>query len=65
LYDLHDDPDELHDLALVSEYRPVVADLTAAIPPWWNATSLESLILESQALRRCTRAGSHALAKSL
>jgi len=55
----------LHDLALVSEYRPVVADLTAAIPPWWNATSLESLILESQALRRCTRAGSHALAKSL
>jgi choline-sulfatase len=48
LYDLRKDPQEFHDLAGESAYRPVIEELQAKILSHWDAVEIEQRVRQSQ-----------------
>ena len=57
LFDLEADPDELHDLARLPRYQPLVRAMEQDLLARWPAERLDAVVRESQRKRRYTAAG--------
>jgi choline-sulfatase len=56
LYDLHDDPDELHNLAADPAHRDLIEDLQSHLIARWDPLDVEQRVRQSQRDRLLIRA---------
>ena len=56
LFNLENDPDELRNLAVETEFSGILADFTAEVESRWNSTEIQQRVIKSQKERRAVHA---------